>query len=45
MWDNPMYRPTPITRALTLPHKKKRHEQIKINKRLVSNGLRPKYKV
>lgn len=44
MWNNPMYKPTHITRALTLRHKK-RHEQIKINKRLVSNGLRPKYKV
>ena len=34
----------PIFRAQTLKHKK-RYQQKQINKRLVSNGLRPKYKV
>ena len=33
-----------IYRAQTLKHKK-RYQQKQINKRLVSNGLRPKYKV
>ena len=34
----------PICRAQTLKHKK-RYQQKQINKRLVSNGFRPKYKV
>ena len=34
----------PIYREQTLKHKK-RYQQKQINKRLVSNGLRPKYKV
>lgn len=34
----------PIFRAQTLKHKK-RYQQKQINKRLVSNGFRPKYKV
>lgn len=38
------HRYDPIYRAQTLKHKK-RYQQKQINKRLVSNGFRPKYKV
>ena len=38
------YRYGPIERAQTLKHKK-RYQQKQINKRLVSNGFRHKYKV
>lgn len=40
----PEFKFDPITRYLSLKHKK-RFERAKINKRLVSNGLRPKYKM
>lgn len=38
------FRKTPIEIARSVRHKKK-YEMKRINKRLVSNGLRPKYKV
>lgn len=44
MIDDIFYRYGPIERARTLKHKK-RYQQKQINKRLVSNGYRPKYKV
>lgn len=44
MIDEIFYRYDPIYRAQTLKHKK-RYQQKQINKRLVSNGFRPKYKV
>ena len=44
MIDNIFYRYDPIVRAQTLKHKK-RYQQKQINKRLVSNGFLPKYKV
>lgn len=40
----PWIRITPIEIAISVRHKKK-YEMKRINKRLVSNGLRPKYKV
>lgn len=44
MIDDIFYRYGPIEMAQTLKHKK-RYQQKQINKRLVSNGYRPKYKV
>lgn len=44
LWKMPIPKFDPITRCLSLKHKK-RFERARINKRLVSNGLRPKYKV
>ena len=43
IYDN-FYRYDPICRAQTLKHKK-RYQQKQTNKRLVSNGYRPKYNV
>ena len=43
-WYLDLSRITPIEIARSERHKKK-YEMKRINKRLVSNGLRPKYKV
>lgn len=43
-WYLDLFRITPIEIARSVRHKKK-YEMKRINKRLVSNGLRPKYRV
>lgn len=43
-WYLELYRMKPIEIARSVRHKKK-YEMKRINKRLVSNGLRPKYRV